>query len=101
MGDEGLIDKWLSNTPPDDSVETVERILIKFFGAVRTKRSGGSHQYRVKHPLLEGLPGFGVGGHLSIPVKNGKKVKGYYYDVLHRLSSGSKKPICFKLSEES
>ncbi|MEN6520084.1 MAG: type II toxin-antitoxin system HicA family toxin [Armatimonadota bacterium] len=79
MGDDELIDKWLSNTPPDDSVDKVERILIKVFGEGSVKkRSGGSHQYRVKHPSLEGLPGFGTGGHLSIPVKNGTRVKGYY-----------------------
>jgi anaerobic ribonucleoside-triphosphate reductase len=79
MRDEELIDKWLNNTPAEDSVEKVERILIKYFGADSVnKRSGGSHQYRVKHPSLQGLPGFGIAGHLSVPVKNGTKVKGFY-----------------------
>lgn len=79
MGDEELIDKWLNNTPAEDSADKVERILVKIFGADSVKkRSGGSHQYRVKHPSLDNLPGFGIGGHLSVPVKNGTKVKGCY-----------------------
>ncbi|MCX6343759.1 MAG: hypothetical protein NT018_01635 [Armatimonadetes bacterium] len=78
MGDEELVEKWLRGTP-DDAADKVKRVLIKYFGDnFEDKHSGGSHQYRVKHPALANLSGFGIGGHLSIPVKNGTKVKGCY-----------------------
>lgn len=79
MRDKKLIEKWLCNTPTEASVTEVERILVRYFGddAIK-KQASGSHQYRVRDPRLEGVSGFGLGGHLSIPVNHGKTVKGRY-----------------------
>lgn len=79
MGDEDLIEKWYSNTPGDESADTVERLLVKYFGRSSVSRKrGGSHQLRIKHQGLADLPGFGIGGHLSIPIKGGSRVKKLY-----------------------
>ena len=79
MKDAELIDKWLRNTPDYEAVEVVRGVLARAFGkdAIR-KKTGDSHQIRVKRPALAGLPGFGIFGHLSVPVENGQRVKGYY-----------------------
>ena len=72
------IEKWLNATPSDESADVVERALVTYFGSESVKKTSGSHQFRIKHPALADLPGFGIGGYLSIPVTGGKRVKGYY-----------------------
>lgn len=84
MNDKQLIDKWLNNTPSDESADTVERILVKYFGPDSVKKCGSSHQYRVKHSALVDLSNFGIGGYLSVPVKNGQRVKGFYLKNIAR-----------------
>ena len=79
MRDDLLIQKWLSDTPAYESVRVVRGVLVRAFGEdAICKRSGDSHQFRVKHHVLAGLPGFGPFGYVSIPVANGQRVKGYY-----------------------
>lgn len=79
MKDEHLIEKWLMSTPGDEAVDVVKGVLAHHFGedAIRRK-TGDSHQLRIKHPALANMPGFGSFGYLSIPVSKGQKVKGYY-----------------------
>jgi len=78
MKDNRMIDSWLNSTPADAPADEVERVLVAFFGRDSVKKASGSHQYRIKHPALADLPGFGIGGYLSIPISGGKRVKGYY-----------------------
>ncbi len=81
--------KWLDATPADESAGVVERLLKHHFGSDAVKRSaGGSHQFRIKHPALADLPGFGLGGYLSIPISGGQRVKGYY---LRRIAQAIKR----------
>jgi hypothetical protein len=55
-----LLEKWLSATPSDESVDTVKTVLKRVFGKDTVcKNTGDSHQMRVKHPALRDLPGFG------------------------------------------
>lgn len=83
-----LIDKWLAETPSDESVDIVKTVVVRIFGANSIcKGTGGSHQLRIKHPMLREMPGFGPFGHLSIPVSKGQRVKGYY---LKRIAQAAK-----------
>lgn len=89
MKDTALVEKWLNDTPAFEAVEVVESLLLRYFGEdAQCKKTGDSHQLRIKHPLLANLPGYGQYGHLSIPVKNGQWVKGYY---LRRIAQGIKR----------
>lgn len=84
-----LIEKWLSATPADESVDTVKVVLTRVFGNdAICKGTGDSHQLRIKHPALKEMPGFGPFGHLSIPVSKGQRVKGYY---LKRIAQAAKR----------
>ena len=84
-----LVNRWFSAAPGYESADVVERVLEHYFGPESVKNNaGGSHQFRVKHRLLEDLPGFGIGGYLSIPISGGKRVKGYY---LKRIAQAIKK----------
>ncbi|MCL5105533.1 MAG: hypothetical protein M1133_15670 [Armatimonadetes bacterium] len=79
MDYDALIDKWLVSAPPTESSERVEAVLVHFFGESSIKRgAGSSHQFRIKDSRLADLPGFGIGGHLTIPVSGGQKVKRPY-----------------------
>ena len=78
MNNEGMIDRWLNATPADEPAHVVEQLLVAYFGRESVKKNASSHQYRIKHSALADLPGFGIGGYLSIPVTGGKRVKGYY-----------------------
>lgn len=79
MSNAKLIDKWLTATPSDAPVGVVRNVLVDALGSdAICQNTGDSHQLRVKHSALAGMPGFGPYGHLSVPVKNGQTVKGYY-----------------------
>ena len=74
-----LIGKWSSRPPGTESAERVESVLTHYFGDAAVNRGvGSSHQYRIKDVRLAGLPGFGLGGHLVIPVSGGQRVKKVY-----------------------
>jgi len=70
---EKLISKWRQSLPTEEEFESV-RSLLEHFGF--TSRFVSSH-YVVHHDKLEGNPHF-FNGELSIPVKNGRQVKGFY-----------------------
>ncbi|HPP75731.1 MAG TPA: hypothetical protein PLU88_11470 [Armatimonadota bacterium] len=79
MDHKAVIEKWLVNTPVDEPVNKVKTILRRVFGEdAICKKTGDSHQLRVKHPLLKDVPGFDPYGYLSIPVHKGQRVKGIY-----------------------
>lgn len=77
MDEDKLVESWLRSNS-DDSSEKVEKVLVRYFGRAAVKYNASSHQFRVKCPALDGLPGFGIGGYLSIPVGHGQRVKNYY-----------------------
>ena len=89
MKDKDLVEKWLRNTPSDEAVEVVKSVLIRHFGkdAIRRK-TGHSHELRLKHHALAGMLGFTQYGDLRIPVKSGQRIKGYY---LKRIAQGIKR----------
>ena len=74
---EKLLEAWRQKPNPEAEVESVEAILKYYFADTFTKAEGGSHQLRVSHPALYGHPHF-IGGGLSVPVKGGQSVKGFY-----------------------
>jgi hypothetical protein len=79
MKKESVISQWLNQTPDYASLKTVETVLHRVFGEdAICKKTGDSHQLRIKHPALAELPGFEPFGFLSIPVSKGQRVKGYY-----------------------
>jgi len=89
MKDAELIDKWLRNTPDYEAVKVVRGVLVRAFGKdAICKKTGDSHQLRVKHPALANLPGFEPFGYLSVPVKDGQQIKGYY---LRRIAQAIKR----------
>jgi hypothetical protein len=74
---EKIVEAWAKKPNPEADVESVEAILRHYFKDAFTKAEGGSHQLRVSHPTLYGHPHF-VGGTLSVPVRGGQGVKGFY-----------------------
>ena len=72
-----LLAGWRQKPNPEAEVETVEAILSHYFVEGFTKAEGGSHQLRISHPSLYGHPHFAF-GMLSIPVKSGQSVRGFY-----------------------
>lgn len=72
-----MIEAWRTKRNPEETKETVEAILVHYFGERFEKAEGTSHQFRVSHPALYQHPHF-VGGTLSVPVKGGQSVKGIY-----------------------
>jgi len=74
-----LIGRWSSRPPGTESADRVEALLIHYFGGAALNRgAGSSHQYQIKDARLAGVPGFGIGGHLVIPVSGGQRVKKVY-----------------------
>ena len=72
------ISQWRDRTPVHASAGVAEKAVMRCFGPSSVSKTGGSHQFRIKHRALRGQPGFGDAGFLSIPVKDGRWVKGYY-----------------------
>jgi len=77
MDQDKLVESWLRSNS-DDSAKRVEAVLVRHFGRAAVRYNANSHQFRVKYPALDGLPGFGIGGYLSVPVDHGQRVKNYY-----------------------
>jgi len=83
MKDARLIEKWLTSTPGDEAVDVVRRVLIHAFGEdALCPNTGDSHQFRIKHPALADMPGFGPYGYLSIPVYKGQRVRERYLRLI-------------------
>ena len=79
MDYDDLIEKWRSAAPGDESASHVEVVLRHYFGADSVKKAvRSSHQFRIKDARLTDLPGFGIGGHLTIPISGGQRVKKVY-----------------------
>ncbi|MDP3025570.1 MAG: hypothetical protein Q8O10_08555 [candidate division Zixibacteria bacterium] len=70
-----IIEKWKQGNQPAQK-EEVFTILNKFFPGNWECKSG-SHVV-VRHPLLSGLPEYGVAGEFSIAITGGRKVKHIY-----------------------
>lgn len=72
---EKTLEKWKKGKQPVPK-EKVIAVLEKYFRH-NYEIKGGSHIV-VRHPGLEGLPGYGANGEFSIPIKGGQKVKPKY-----------------------
>jgi len=71
---EKILKKWKSK-PKEVNRDEVVSILERFGFKLDFKR--GSHIV-VNHPKLLNRPGFGRLGEFTVPVKNGRFVKGFY-----------------------
>lgn len=83
MDDQKILDRWL-RSKSDEAKDVVMALLVRYFGSSAVKYHAGSHQLRIKCPDLDGQPGFGIGGYLSIPVDHGQRVKNYYLKRIAR-----------------
>jgi len=75
-----ILDRWLNNTPTDEPIERVIAILNRFFPD-QYEHKRGSHIV-VRDERLIGIQGYGPDGDFDIPVKGGKRVKGWYLKKL-------------------
>ncbi len=74
-----LIERWLTAPPSYESKDTVEKVLVHYFGEDCLKsKAASSHQYKVKDSRLAGLPPFAPYGYLSVPVCGGQRVVKVY-----------------------
>lgn len=74
---EKLLKRWRDNPPREEIAETVFNVL-KRYGFTERKGSGSSHRV-YEHPALADFPElYGADPHLTVPVKGGQKVKGFY-----------------------
>lgn len=75
-----ILKKWLAGQK-EERIETVKAIVSRFFERHEFKR--GSHII-VCDSRLAGKEGYGPQGILTVPVKGGQKVKGYYLKKIVR-----------------
>ena len=79
---ERLYISWIKNLPKEARVGDVKTLLNHFFpGMWGQKRS--SHVV-IRCEKLKSFPDYGPFGEISIPVKGGQKVKGFYIKRLVR-----------------
>lgn len=78
-----LFDKWKKNTPTTARRSEVEAILDYYFPD-EYNWDGGSHIV-VESDILKELREIAPLGILSIPVKNGREVKGVYLKTLMKV----------------
>ena len=69
-----ILTKWKAN-PALVEKEEVFSVLERFGFTIESK--SGSHTV-ISHEKLIGHPNFGLKGEFCIPVKHGRKVKGFY-----------------------
>ncbi len=70
-----ILDKWELNTPQYAKIDEVLAILDRFFPGSRRQR--GSHII-VEDERLKQLNDIALLGVLTVPVKGGQQVKGFY-----------------------
>lgn len=74
---EKLLRRWRENPPRKEVADTVFAVLRRY-GFTERKGSGSSHHV-FEHPALAEFPElYGADPHLTVPVKGGQKVKGFY-----------------------
>jgi len=71
-----ILDKWLNNTPTDESIERVRAIIERFFSGQHSQ-SSGSHII-IQDDRLKGFHDYGPAGDFAVVVKGGQRVKGRY-----------------------
>lgn len=72
------IQKW-KNSKQETRKEEIEPVLNYYFPNMWTYGAGtGSHNYKITHPKLKGIQGFGPDGDLTIPTIGGQKIKHFY-----------------------
>ncbi len=77
---EKLLRKWRGNRPVEVRVQDVKTILNAFFPS-EWDWTSGSHIV-VRSEILKKFPDYQPFGELTIPVKKGQKVKGFYIKEL-------------------
>ncbi len=76
------IQKW-RNSKQEVRREEIESVLEHYFPGMWSFGSKtGSHVYKITHPKLKGVPGYGVDGDFSIPTTGGQRIKHWYLKKL-------------------
>ena len=75
-----LFDKWSENIPKEVRIQEVKTLLNTYFED-QWDHDGTSHIV-VRCEKLKTLPDYKPFGEISVPVKGGQKVKGYYIRTL-------------------
>jgi len=73
---EKLFDRWSENLPKEARIQEVKTLLNTYFEG-QWDHDGTSHIV-VRCEKLKALPDYQPFGEISVPVKGGQKVKGYY-----------------------
>ncbi len=75
-----LLDQWADNPPKEARVQDVETFLNTYFPDMWDQKK--SSHIVVRCEALKAFPNYQPYGELSVPVKGGQKVKGFYIKKL-------------------
>ncbi|MBN1931450.1 MAG: hypothetical protein JW786_07570 [Desulfobacterales bacterium] len=75
-----LFDQWVDNVPKDARVQDVKTFLNAYFPGMWNQK-GSSHMV-IRCDALKPFPDYQPYGEISVPVKGGQKVKGFYIKQL-------------------
>lgn len=79
---EKTLQKW-KNSKQEVRKEEIEPVLNNYFPNMWTYGgSTGSHIYKITHPRLAGISGYGPNGEFTIPVTGGQRIKHWYIKKL-------------------
>lgn len=74
--------KW-GNSKQEVQKEELFSVLNYYFPEMWTYGGGtGSHVFKISHPKLKGLSGYGLDGDFVIPVTGGQRVKHFWLKKL-------------------
>lgn len=71
-----LFEKWTDNVPKEARLQDVKTFLSHFFPGMWDQQ--GTSHIVVRCEALKVFPEYQPYGEISVPVKGGKKVKGFY-----------------------
>ncbi len=77
---EKIYNKWTLNRPKEAKIREVKTVLNAYFPD-QWGCKGGSHIV-VRNEILKKVPDFQPYGEFTIPVKHGKRVKGFYLKTI-------------------
>ncbi len=80
-----LYKKWLGKTPREARIHDVKTFLNYYFNGL-WDHEGGSHIV-VRCEELKAFSDYQPYGEISVPVKSGQKVKGFYINALIKANS--------------
>ncbi|MFW6333450.1 MAG: hypothetical protein ACOC23_09155 [Thermodesulfobacteriota bacterium] len=89
-----LLDRWADNLPREARRQEVITFLDTYFPHMWTQNK--SSHIVVRCDALKGFPGYQPYGEISVPIKGGQKVKGFYVKRLIKAVA-----LLLELGEES